>query len=144
MLPLPLPLSLSPSLPLSLSPSLPLSLFPLRLSLPLSLSLSKRARQRKFSTHLHSLSWTCDYFGQAQIHMQVDARFSLFGPPNARSIPVDRKSSVYAYNLRLFATCVNSWADLRIRLVTHRKSVRKFWFFKLGIFVFLFFCTSVF
>ena len=29
-------------------------------------------------------------------------------------------------------TCVNLWADLRIRLATHRKSVRKFWFCKLA------------
>ena len=38
----------------------------------------------------------------------------------------------YAWNLWLFATCINLRADLRIRLATHQKSVRKFWFCKLA------------
>ena len=50
-----------------------------------------------------------------------------------KSTQVDRKSTVDAWNLRLFATCVNLRADLRIRLAgTHRKSVRKFWFGKIA------------
>ena len=45
----------------------------------------------------------------------------------------DHKSTVYDWNLRLFATCLNLWADLWIHLATHRKSVRKFWFRKLAL-----------
>ena len=49
-----------------------------------------------------------------------------------RSTQIDRKSTVYAWNLRLFAICVNLQGDLRISLAAHRKSVRKFWFCKLA------------
>ena len=49
-----------------------------------------------------------------------------------KSAQVDHKSSVNAWNLRPFATCVNLRADLRIRLATLRKSVCKFWFCKLA------------
>ena len=38
----------------------------------------------------------------------------------------------HLYIRQLFATCVNLRADLRIRLTTHRKSIRKFWFCKLA------------
>ena len=57
-----------------------------------------------------------------------------FWPPNAsrrKLIASWCKSTVYAWNSWLFATCVNLRADLRIRLATHRKSVRKIWFCKL-------------
>ena len=62
---------------------------------------------------------TCFDFGRAQIRTQVDVSLAT----QRMSTQVDRKSTVYAWNLRLLATYVNLQAH---RLATHRKSVRKF------------------
>ena len=71
----------------------------------------------------HPLALTCVDFGWAQIRTQVAAGFAPFGHPTQLH---------HAWNVRLFATWVefNLQGDLRIRLATHRKSVRKFWFCK--------------
>ena len=74
---------------------------------------------------------TCVDFGWAQIRTQVDASFHRLATQR-RSTQIDRKSTVYPWNLRLFAICVNLQGDLRISLAAHRKSVRKFWFCKLA------------
>ena len=70
-------------------------------------------------------------FGRAQIRSQVDARFSPFGRP--MQVPDTSWSQVICIRVKFvtFVTCLNFRADLRIRLATHRKSVRKFWFCKL-------------
>ena len=102
-------------------------------------ALAKRTRQSAQVSDLrsacisfdHLRALTCDDFVRAQIHTQLDACFSPFG----RSRQVDtsyHKSTVYAGNLRRCASCLNLRANLRIRLSTHRKSVRKFWFCKLA------------
>ena len=97
---------------------------------------AKRIRLK--ATQVPNLCWTCISFGHPLALTCVDGwlwsssnsyasrrKFFAVWPPN-------HKSTVYAWNLRLFATFVNLRADLRIRLATHRKSVRKFWFCKLA------------
>ena len=83
------------------------------------------ASQRKFSTCVqlafsfgHPLAMTCDDFDRAQIRTQVFQRLVI----QRKSTQVDRKSSVYAWNLRIIATCVN-WTCESIRSATHHKSV---------------------
>ena len=63
----------------------------------------------------------------------VFASFSSFGHPTQIEHKVNRTSTVYWWSLRLFATCVNVRAELWIRLATHLKSVRKYWFFKFAL-----------
>ena len=64
---------------------------------------------------------TCTEFGWAQIRIQEDTSFYRL-TTQCRSTQVDRKSTVHAWNLQLFATSMNLRADLQISLVTHRKS----------------------
>ena len=71
--------------------------------------------------HLCWLAMTCTEFGWAQIRIQEDTSFYRL-TTQCRSTQVDRKSTVHAWNLRLFATSMNLRADLQISLVTHRKS----------------------
>ena len=104
------------------------------------------ASERKFSTcvylrlrlsracvHLRSLAMTCSHFGRDQICTQVDASFLPFGHPTQVSA-----SWVTSINLLLanemqdisalkwfFATFVYSGENLRVRLATQRKFLRK-------------------
>ena len=77
------------------------------------------------------LATTCVDFGQAQISTQVEASFHYLAT-QCKSTQVDCKSTVYAWNLRPFTTCVNLQVDLQIYLATLRKSIHKFWFCKLA------------
>ena len=93
------------------------------------------ASRRKFLTWLS----TCVSFGHPLASTLVELKFvrkskQIFHrlATQCKSTQVDRESSVCAWNLRLFATCVSLRADLRIRLATHHKSMRKFWFCKLA------------
>ena len=86
---------------------------------------------RRKSTQVFDLRSTCVSFGHPLALTCVELKFvpkptQIFYrlATHRKSTQVDRKSTVYAWNLRLFATCVN----LRILLATHRKSIRKFWF----------------
>ena len=63
----------------------------------------------------------------------VSPSFSPFGHPTQVDTRWSQVNCINAWNLRLFATCVNLPADLRIRSATHRKSVHKFWFCKLAL-----------
>ena len=51
--------------------------------------------------------------------------FSPLATQHKLTQKVDHKSTVYAWNLLLFVTCVNLWADLWICLASHHKSVCK-------------------
>ena len=80
----------------------------------------------------------CVDFGRAQIRTQLNAIFFTVWPPNTTSRHrLDSKSSVYAWNFRVFATWMNLRGDLRgdlrIPLATLRKAVGKFWFCKLAL-----------
>ena len=70
---------------------------------------------------LRGLAITYDDFGRAKIRTQLPSRRKFFTQP--KSTKVDRKPTVYAWNERLFATCVNLRelaSRLAIRLATHR------------------------
>ena len=62
---------------------------------------------------LRRLAWTCVDFGRVQIWTQVDSSFFTVWPPSAsrhKLIPSNlllwkRINQLYAWNLRLFATC---------------------------------------
>ena len=78
----------------------------------------------RLPTHLRGIETTCVDFGRAQIFAQVDAGFSPFGHQTQVITSWSQVISMHAWNLRLYATCMNLRADLRIRLANHRKSVR--------------------
>ena len=78
---------------------------------------------------------TCAHFGQGQICTQVDASFSPFGHPtqvNARWVTsiilllVNEIQDMSALRWFFFATHVYLRGNLRVRLATQRKSLRKF------------------
>ena len=84
------------------------------------------------STQVYDQRPTCVSFGNPLVLTLVELKFvrkstQIFPrlATQRKSTQVDCKSTVYAWNLRLIATSVNLRADLRIRLDTHRKSVRK-------------------
>ena len=78
----------------------------------------------RLPTHLRGIETTCVDFGRAQIFAQVDAGFSPFGHQTQVITSWSQVIFMHAWNLRLYATCMNLRADLRIRLANHRKSVR--------------------
>ena len=79
-----------------------------------------------------NLRWLC-----SNLYASRHTFFTAW-PPNASQHKLIA-SQLYMPALRLAwtceptcETCVNLRADLRIRLATHRKSIRKFWFCKLA------------
>ena len=72
----------------------------------------------------------CVDFGRASSPSR--RQFFTVCPPNPSRHKLISSQLWIAWSLQLFATCVSLRADLRIRLATHRKSVRKFWFCKLA------------
>ena len=95
------------------------------------------AKRTRKSTQVFNLHSTCVSFGQLLVMTLVELKFvskstQVFHrlATQCKLTQVDRKASVYA---RFFVTCVNLRADLRFRLATHRKSVRKFWVCKLAL-----------
>ena len=76
------------------------------------------------ATHLCQLALPLVELNFVCKSMQVFHRLATQG----KLTQVDQKSTVYVWNLWLFATCVNLQADLWIRLTTQRKSIRKSWF----------------
>ena len=85
----------------------------------------------------HPLASTCDtelrWLWSSSILIRKSTQvFHDRSATKRKSTQVDRKSTVYAWNVRVFAICVNLRDNLRIRLATRRKSVRKFWFCKLA------------
>ena len=84
---------------------------------------------------LRRLVTTCFDFGRPQIWTQVDAKFLPFGHP--AQVDTSRSQVICCYNnaLTKWMICMKftAFCDLRIRLATLRKYVRKFWFCKLAL-----------
>ena len=76
----------------------------------------------------HPLALTCDdlhwLWSSSNSHASWRKFFTVL-PPNASS---HKLNASHLYVCGITGTCVNLRADLRIRLTTHRKSARKFWF----------------
>ena len=98
-------------------------------SKPRSIHSRERAEKNK-STQVFNLRSICVSFGHplALTCTQVFRRLAT----QRKSTQVDHKSSVHAWELQLFATCVNLPLDSQVRLATHRKSACKFWLCKLA------------
>ena len=63
----------------------------------------------KYLWYLHALALV-----RAQIRMQVNARFSPFGHPTQVDTSWSQVTCIYAWNLRLFTTCVSLRAHARL------------------------------
>ena len=93
-----------------------------------------RLRLARTCVHLRWLAMTCAHFGRDQICTQVDASFSPFGhPTQVNASWVTSISLLLANEIEdslpknaFFATCVYLRGNLRVRLATQRKSLRKF------------------
>ena len=102
------------------------------------------------STYVFDLPSTCISFGHPLALTRVDLRWLGLTVVELKFV---RKSTKVFYRLAIQRKSNTSWSqviciyvkfatfcylrnlrvDLRIRLTTHRKSVRKFWFFKLAL-----------
>ena len=107
---------------------------PMNHKLPRAITLShiSGSHQRMSLEMWYKSSWLVTEYIK-HITACVSPSFSPFGHPTQVDTRWSQVNCINAWNLRLFAACVNLPADLRIRSATHRKSVHKFWFCKLAL-----------
>ena len=72
------------------------------------------------------LAMTCVHFDRDQICAQVEASFSMFG--HQTQVNASVFCLLHVLNYRSIKTCVHLRVNLRVRLATQRKFVRKFMF----------------